>query len=182
MAEGSSVRVGDAPASFRWGPVWAGFFVIAALQIVMQLLGIAVGLSAWSSTSQTAQRVSIWAGSWSALSTLSAFFFGAWFSVAAAATATRSEAIARAIAVWAFGTTLGIVLASAGLGGAVAVARALLMPPGARGSGYTIGAAWATFGTLALSLLCALGGGLIGGGRRRRARAAATGAVVERPA
>jgi hypothetical protein len=57
-----------------------------------------------------------------------------------------------------------------------------MMPPIARvAGGHTVGAAWATFGTVALSLVAALGGGIVGSGGRRREPAARAGAMVETP-
>jgi hypothetical protein len=176
MAEPTSGTEAERTPTFAWGPVWAGFFVVAALQIVLQLLGVAVGITALHPSRRSIESVSIWSAVWIAISTLSAFFFGGWFSVAVAAT-DRRAAQARAVLVWAFATTLGVAMVTMGLGGAVNVARALAMPGVARGPGgqpYAIGGAWATFGTLALSFACTLIGARlgVGGGRRRERRAA----------
>lgn len=161
------VTVGN--GRFRWGPIWGGLFVVAAIQIVLQLFGMAIGISVMHPTASSVEGVSIWAGIWAVISTLLAFFCGGWFAATAEeAPIARTAAVRSGIAVWGFALTVGIFLTTAGLLGAVDLARALLLPPGAQAgvhSGYTIGAAWATFGTVLLSLGCAVGGALLGAPR-----------------
>jgi hypothetical protein len=173
MIEAASEAADARGAAFAWGPVWAGFFMVAALQVVLQLLGVAVGITAVRPSLRPMQDLSIWSAAWMAVSTLSAFFFGGWFA-AAASPVDRRGARARALAVWAFATTLGVLLVALGLGGAINVARVLLWSNRGRATGmtpYAIAAAWATFGTLAFSLVCALLGAQLGSpapARRRR--------------
>ena len=176
MAEPISGTVAERPLlPMTWGPVWAGFFVVAALQVLLQLFGVAVGITALRPSMHSFESVSIWSAIWVAISTLSAFFFGAWFAVAVGPRGSRAAAMARAVIVWAFATTLGVALVALGLGGAINVARALLMPGNPRApmvSPYAVWAAWGTFATLALSLGCALLGARVGwGGASPRRRA-----------
>src|SRR5436190_922042 len=63
---------------FSWGAAWAGLFTVAAMQVLMQLFGLAVGFSVVSPTRGTVHGVNIWMGIWAIISTLSAFFFAAW--------------------------------------------------------------------------------------------------------
>jgi hypothetical protein len=161
-----------------WSALWAGIFMVAGVQIVMQLFGIAIGVSALNPSANALQGVSLWQGIWAIVSTLSAFFFGGWVASSMIAPARKADGVLMGSVLWAFATTLGIILVSAGLFGAIGIGRGLLMPPGAPAqhgmaelhSGYTIGAAWATFATIFLSLACAIGGGLVGSVRERRPR------------
>ena len=166
---------------FRWGPIWGGLFVVAAVQILMQLFGLAIGVSALGPSPGAVEGVSLWTGIWAVISTWVAFFCGGWFAgTAEEGGVRRLEAIRSGVAVWGFALTIGIFLATAGLIGAIDLARGLLVPPGVRAgihSGFTIGAAWATFGTVVIALGCSIGGALLGAGtyeRRREVR------IVER--
>jgi hypothetical protein len=157
-----------------WRAVWAGLFMIAGVQIVMQLFGIAIGVSALNPTQRALEGVSLWQGIWSIVSTLSAFFFGGWVASAMTAPSRRSDGVLMGTVLWAFATTLGIILVSSGLFGAIGIGRNLMAPPRAGQSGlaelhsaYTIGAAWATFATILLSLLCTVVGGVVGCGTPR---------------
>jgi hypothetical protein len=172
----------------RWGAIWAGLFVIAGVQILMQLFGLSIGVSALRpGHAGLAGGVSLWTGIWAIISTLSAFYFGAWFAGTLVA-GTRREAVLHAILVWAFALTAGIVLVASGVAGAIELAVTLLTPSGLRppmSSGYTIGAAWATFGTVLLALGVAVGGGLVASSReerRVRRRAGVVAPTVTTPA
>jgi hypothetical protein len=155
-----------------WRGLWAGLFMVAGVQIVMQLFGIAIGVSALNPSQTALQGVSLWQGSWAIVSTLSAFFFGGWIAASMTAPVRRSDGVLVGTVLWAFATTLGIIFVSAGLFGAIGIGRNLMVSPGsaaatqsgvaAMHSGYTIGAAWATFGTILASLGCAVAGGLVG--------------------
>jgi hypothetical protein len=155
-----------------WRSLWAGLFMVAGVQVVMQLFGIAIGVSALSPSQEALQGVSLWQGSWAIISTLAAFFFGGWVASSMIAPARRSEGVLAGVVLWGFATTLGIIVVSAGLFGAIGIGRTLMIPPGSAAatqsgvaalhSGYTIGAAWATFFTILLALGCAVAGGLVG--------------------
>ena len=149
-------------SEFRWGPIWGGLFVLAGLQIVLQFFGVAIGVSALGRGS--AEGVTIWTGIWAVVSTWIAFFAGGWFA-AGAARQDRRGAVWYGLAVWGLGLTVGIFLATPGIIGAVELARALLLPPGIAGAqrGYTVAAAWATFGAVLIAAACAVGGALLAG-------------------
>ena len=157
-------------ARVTWRSLWGGLFMVAGVQILMQLFGIAIGVSAIGPSPGALQGVSLWQGSWAIVSTLSAYFFGGWVAASLLAPARRSDGILTGALLWGFATTLGMMLVSAGLFGAIGIGRALIVPPGSRAargvaamySGYTIGAAWATFATVLVSLGCAIGGALVG--------------------
>ena len=162
-----------------WRGIWAGLFMVAGVQILMQLFGIAIGVSALNSSQSGLDSVSLWQGIWAIVSTLSAYFFGGWIASAMTPALRRSEGVLIGTVLWAFATTLGIILVSAGLFGAIGIGRTLMVPPNspaaaqsgvaALHSGYTIGAAWATFATISVALGCAIGGGIVGSLPRRQA-------------
>jgi hypothetical protein len=154
-----------------WRAIWIGLFVVMAVQILLQLFGVAIGVSVLRPSLRSVQGVSIWAGIWAIISTLSAFFFGGWTSSSLSQPLSRTTSMWMGAALWAFATTLGVLFLSSGMFGAIGLGRALLNPPGGNPSaGYAIGAAWAVFGTVLLSLVAAVAGGMLGShelGRRR---------------
>src|SRR5947209_8048776 len=140
-------------SEFRWGPIWGGLFVLAAIQIVLQFFGVAIGVSALGPTRGAVEGVSIWTGVWAVISTWTAFFAGGWFA-ASAARQDRRGAIRYGLAVWGIALTIGVFLATPGVIGAVELARMLLVPPGVTSgvhSGYTVAAAWAVFGAVVIA-------------------------------
>jgi hypothetical protein len=154
-----------------WRGILAGLFMVAGVQILMQLFGIAIGVSALSPSEHALRGVSLWHGIWAMVSTLSAYFFGGWVASAMMAPARPADGLLSGVVLWAVSTTLGIMLISSGLLGAIGMGQSLLMAPGssvggmgmaALHSGYTIISAWATFATILLALGAAVGGGLIG--------------------
>jgi hypothetical protein len=157
----------------RWGPIWGGLFVVAAVEIVMQLFGLAIGASALNPSRSAVQGVSIWTAIWAIISTWVAFFCGGWFAAGADERLLgRRDCVRAGVAVWGFALTIGMLVMAAGMVGAIDMARGLLSQPGAAQAGggpvetmhsaYTIGAAWAAFGTLLIALACSIGGAMLG--------------------
>jgi hypothetical protein len=149
----------------RWGPIWGGLFVVAAVQILMQLFAVAVGLSVLHARPGAVQGVSIWADCWTVIGTCAAFFSGGWFAGGAEERRLhRADAVRSGALVWGFALTLAIFVANAGLLGAVDLARALLHPgiPARLHPSFTLAAAWVGLGTILVALGCSIAGALLG--------------------
>jgi hypothetical protein len=166
--------VGREGAPGTWRAVWAGLFVIAAVQILMQLFGIAIGVSALGPSRGALQGVGYWTGIWGIVSTLSAYFFGAWVAALVAPPLRPGGASVLAVVLWSFATTIGIALVAGGAFNLIEVMRLLLggISPTSNAavsvlhSGFSIGMAWATFGTILIALACAIAGAQMGAGSR----------------
>lgn len=100
----------------RWGPIIAGLVTTIATMLVLTLLGLAVGMSAFEPTDAGANEVSTAAAIWGAVSALVAFFLGGW--VAAKSSAVDGDAsgalngflvgaAALALLIWLIGIGLG---------------------------------------------------------------------------
>src|SRR4051812_8993403 len=83
-----------------WRGVWAGIFMIAGVQILMQLFGVAIGVSALNPSADGLQGVSLWQGSWANISTLSAFFFGGWVAASMVAPARKADGVLMGAVLW----------------------------------------------------------------------------------
>lgn len=162
------------PRNLRWSSIWGGLFVAAGVQLLMQLLGQAVGLS-WLSRSGGTNGLAVWTIAWAVVSIWVAFFCGGWFAAGAGDTPLRRAEVARyGVLVWGFTLTIGFLLAVAGpmsfsgtgpgrhwlaIGGAIAPQAPF--------------AAWVSFGATLLALFATLGGAMVAGrphGRRRTRR------------
>ena len=153
-----------------WKGIWAGLFVVCAVEVMMQLFGVAVGVSAVNPHGNLS-GVSLWTSIWAIISTLSAFFFGGWAASAISAPRDRSAGAFEGALVWAFVVTVATLLLSGSLG--IGVSRIV---PGSSAmmarmhSAAGIGAAWVAFGTVFLSLVSAVVGGLVGSRPSERRR------------
>ncbi len=87
----------------RWGAVFAGFVVGLATQIMLTLLGLAVG--AWAidiREAQSAEGVPIGTGIWTGISMLIAAFTGGYVTARLSGTYLRSDGLYQAAVVWGF--------------------------------------------------------------------------------
>jgi hypothetical protein len=107
----------------RWGPIVAGVFTALTTLVVMTVLGLAIGLSAFEPDEAGSTTVGTAAAIWGILSAVLAFFLGGWVAGRnALGTAEDNGAIngflvgAATIAVmlWMIGTGLGNLMGLAG--------------------------------------------------------------------
>lgn len=132
MAEVEITRRGTAEpmvehTGFRlsWGAVFAGLVVATALQIVLTLLGMAIGLSVVN-PAQSAKGFGIGAAIWMIITTLISLYVGGLVTGRMAGVLTRRDGALHGILVWGLYTILAIYLVTSGisslLGGAVQLA------------------------------------------------------------
>lgn len=85
----------------RWGAVFSGFVVGMSVQLVLTLLGFAIG--AWSidlRESQPAQGIPIGTGIWAAISMLTAAFTGGYVTAYLAGSSVRADGLFHGAVVW----------------------------------------------------------------------------------
>lgn len=175
MATEALERVG---AHVSWRSIWVGFFIAGAVQLLLQLFGLAIALSAWDPAGG-ARGIAVWQGIWAIISTLSAYFFGAWVAALIGAPLGRAQAMVLGAAVWAFSTVVGLLLVTSGALGSLGVAVGNLATQAVAGgqaaralftSGAAITTAWVAFATLVVGLGCALAGAALGASERMQRR------------
>jgi hypothetical protein len=69
----------------RWGPILAGVFAALTTLMVLNTLGVAIGLSAYDPGRDDPRRFAFGAGIWSIVSLLASFAFGAWLTARSSA-------------------------------------------------------------------------------------------------
>ncbi|MBX6330948.1 MAG: hypothetical protein IRY91_03775, partial [Gemmatimonadaceae bacterium] len=121
----------------KWGAVFAGLVVALALQVVLTLLGTAIGLTAVGPDT-SARGIGIGAGIWMIVTALIALYVGGLTTGYLAGVLTRGNGALHGVLMWGLSTLLAAYLLASGvgslLGGAVQLAS---------------GAAAATAGTVA---------------------------------
>ena len=154
----------------RWGPIVAGFVTVIATLVVLTVLGLAIGLSAFEPDDAGGTTASTAAAIWGIITALLAFFAGGWVAARTAAVAgTANGALngllvgmaAIALTVWLVGTGLGNVLGAAAANlGTIASVSFSADPQNAFDEART--SAWGTFVALALALVASTAGGALG--------------------
>lgn len=149
----------------RWGPILGGMVTTLATILLLNILGLAIGLS-FLGPGGTLSALTSGAGIWGGLSALVAFFLGGWV-------AGRSEAISISMStrypfpgllngalVWATTVTLMVLLAALGAGVALGYFGASINV--IITAGEVVTRAWTAFIGLILTLAAAMFGGWVG--------------------
>jgi hypothetical protein len=97
-----------------WGAVFAGLVVATALQIVLTLLGTAVGLAAWD-PGDSASGLGIAAGIWAILSILISLFVGGLATGRLAGLLRRKDGALHGVLLWGLSTILTLWLLASGM-------------------------------------------------------------------
>jgi len=169
----------------RWGPILAGVLTTIASMIILTVLGLAIGLSAFEPNDLGEGEVSTAAAVWGAASALISFFLGGWVAAKASAVAGAPSGGLNGFIVGAAAIVLLLWMISSGLGnlfGSVGVNVSDIS-----GLGNTIqnqtgdvdaaqlardnydearNSAWGTLLGLVLPLLAAMFGGIVGHNER----------------
>jgi hypothetical protein len=160
----------------RWGPILAGLLTTITTLVVLTVLGLAIGLSAFEPGETAGDTIGRAAAFWGALSALIAFLLGGWVaartsSVGDAMSGAMNGALvgaaAIALVIWMIGAGLGNLLGVVGTNMAEIIAigqEATVSPEDAlataeAGYGAARDSAWGTF----LGLILALGAATLGG-------------------
>lgn len=129
MADTAVVREGPLfeRTGFRlsWGAIFAGLFVAISIHFVLSLLGVAIGLSAWSPGGEPGD-VAMGVGIWAAIAALIALFAGGATTGRLAGVLNRLDGALHGTVLWALTTvvTIWLIMSGAGflLGGAFDIA------------------------------------------------------------
>lgn len=101
-----------------WGAIFAGGVVALGAQLLLTLLGIAIGLSTFEPLTEGAisQAVGIGAGIWWTVTALVSLFLGGWTAGRLSGMPLRQDAMMNGIIAWALVTLLSVVLVGTGTG------------------------------------------------------------------
>lgn len=99
----------------RWGSVLAGLFTALSTLVLLNLLGLAIGISSYDA-SDTLSNFGLGAGIWGAVSTLIAFVIGGWLAARSAATPGSGNGVLNGVMVWIVTIPLLLYLLSSGIG------------------------------------------------------------------
>jgi len=109
------IRVVQPVDRVRWGAVLAGLFTAISTFILLSILGLAIGASAFD-PGDTLGGFGTGAGIWSAVSALIAFFVGGLIAARAAAVTGRGNGALNGAMVWLVMIPLALYLVSSGIG------------------------------------------------------------------
>ena len=113
--ERDMVRVVTPVDRVRWSAVFAGLFTTISTFIVLSVLGIAIGATAFI-PGDTLSGFGTSAGIWSAVSALIAFFVGGMIAARAAAVTGRANGALNGAMVWLVMIPLALYMVSSGIG------------------------------------------------------------------
>ncbi len=181
--EAETVRVAAAEPNFirrdlvRWGPIVAGLITTLATMLVLSVLGLAIGLSAFEPAETGRSTYSTAAAIWGAVSAVIAFLAGGWLAARASAPGGLGVgalngflvgAAAIALTIWLVGSGVGNLLGAAATNfGEIASVAFSADATNAFEEART--GAWSTLATLVVALGAAAAGGALGHRPRRRA-------------
>lgn len=169
----------------RWGPILAGVLTTIASMIILTVLGLAIGLSAFEPNDVGEGTVSTAAAVWGAAIALISFFLGGWVAAKASAVAGAPSgglngfivgAATIVLLLWMISTGLGNLLGSVGvnvsniadIGNTVQNQAADVDAAQVAQNNYdeARNSAWGTLAGLVLPLLAAMLGGFVGHNER----------------
>lgn len=122
----------SSPAAVRrisWGSIIAGIVVVLVVQLLLMLLGLAIGASTLDPGAGDTPQASTFgtgAGIWWLLSTAVSIFAGAWVAGRLAGMPTRTDGMLHGVVTWAAATLLGIYLLTSTVGSLVGGAFGVL--------------------------------------------------------
>jgi len=182
-------ETGELKNRVQWGPILAGIAVAIATLLILSVLGLAVGSTAFSPRSAN-QHVTTGAAIWGILSALIAFFLGGWVAAKSAAVGGVGSGLLNGLVVgcailvlvlWLTGTGIGALLGT--VSGNIGDIAKLATGSSAGGTQQQVSqsaqqatkavtpqeafntvkdAAWGTFLGLVLPLIAAALGGVVG--------------------
>jgi hypothetical protein len=108
-------RIDTVRDRIRWGPILAGLVTALSTLVVLSVLGLAVGLTAYEPGDRL-QDFGIGAGIWGAVSTILAFLLGGWLAAYTSVVRGRGNGLLNGAMVWAVSIPLILYLLGAGVG------------------------------------------------------------------
>lgn len=155
----------EIPDLVRWGPIFAGLVTAFSTWMLLNLLGLAIGLGGVQpGAPPTPEQAVTPSALWTALSLLIGLFIGGYIASRTAGIAGPFVSAVNGAMVWASWLTLLLILAALSAAGVITPGA-----PGAPGLAVTpglisalAGAAWGSFIALLLGLGAAILGGIVG--------------------
>ncbi len=104
-----------------WSAIFAGAFVVIAVELLLGVLGAGVGLGLVSPSggAPAASSLSIGAGLWWLVSTIIAFVFGSYVAARLAGVATRYDGVLHGLVIWGVAVLVTFYLLTSAVGGAI---------------------------------------------------------------
>jgi len=99
-----------------WRAILAGILVALAVDVLLSLLGFAVGLTAFEPTAGVAKGVGTGIGIWLIITAIASVFAGAYFGARVAGDPWRGDGVAHGVMVWAGFTLISLWLVGSGAG------------------------------------------------------------------
>ncbi len=121
--------VPETPVTRRvsWGAIFAGSVVALSLQLMLNLLGLAIGLGVADPAAADRQAIAIGAGVWLLVTTIVSVFAGGWAAGRLAGIPRRVDGLLHGFVTWALATFVAFSLLMSGAGalagGALSVVR-----------------------------------------------------------
>ncbi|MFO1060722.1 MAG: hypothetical protein U1E53_27585 [Dongiaceae bacterium] len=130
-------------ARISWGGIFAGVFIVLALQVLLNMIGVGIGLSTvepMTGDTPSATAMTVGAGLWFVVSSWIALVAGGYVASRLAGSYHRQDALLHGLVTWGFTLVLIVVLAAGAVGGAVRAASGMI-GGAARVAGQAAGAA-----------------------------------------
>lgn len=99
----------------RWGSILAGLVTALSTLVLLSVLGLAIGLTAYDPGDQLS-NFGMGASIWGIVSTITAFILGGWVAARSAAVSGRGNALLNGIMVWAVTIPLILYMLGSGVG------------------------------------------------------------------
>jgi hypothetical protein len=108
--------VSEQHVHISWRAILAGIVVALAVDVLLSLLGFAVGLTAFEPTAGAAKGVGTGIGIWLIITAIASVFAGAYFGARVAGDPWRGDGVAHGLMVWAGFVLLSLWLVGSGAG------------------------------------------------------------------
>lgn len=136
----SSVAQAFVNRRISWGSILAGVVVAVVVQMMLTILGVAIGAATLDAAGRATPGVGIGAGIWFALSGIIAFFCGGWTAGRMAGIPRAVESTLHGFLAWGVSLVLGALLFTSAIGGLLGGVTNLLSQAAGTGAGGQIAA------------------------------------------
>lgn len=104
----------------RWGPIFAGFVISIAVQLILSALGASIGFTA-GATGTAAGTVSVGVSIWAIVSLLVSLFLGSWVMASTCGPMNNKTAMLNGTILWATTLVVSAWLLASGVSGAFGI-------------------------------------------------------------
>jgi uncharacterized membrane protein len=110
----------------RWNAIFAGVFIATVAGVLLNMLGLGIGLTALELDPDTLTNIGAGSVIWWTLSGAIAMFIGGWVTVRLSNISNRTDSILNALTAWSLSTVLGLFFVGSSLGMIISGAGNLL--------------------------------------------------------